>query len=70
MKGIVDGLVVTGDEIVDTPESESINPSKRISCRFIVVVLLSIVCLLMFVAAIIKCYEAWINNSINIIVLV
>lgn len=70
MKGIVDGLVVTGDEIVDTPESESINPSKRISCRFIVVVLLSIACLLMFVAAIIKCYEAWINNSINIIVLV
>ena len=53
MKGIVDDLVGTCNEIVDTPESP-INPSDGINYQLIVVVLLSVVCLLLFVAIVVK----------------
>lgn len=69
MKSLVNDLVVTCDEIVDTPESASINPNDEISYRLVAVLLLPIECLRMFVTTIVKCYETWINNSMIIIAL-
>ena len=68
MKSIADDLVVTCDEIVDTPESVPSNLSDGIGYWLIAVVLVSIACSLMFVATVV--YKRWINNSIIIIVLV
>ena len=47
MKSLADDLVVTRNEIVDTPETTSISPSDKINCWLISVVLLAIVCLLL-----------------------
>lgn len=69
MKSLVNDLVVTCDEIVDTPESASINPNNEISYRLVAVLLLPIACLRMFVTTIVNCYETWINNSMKIIAL-
>lgn len=42
-------VVVTYDEIVDTLESAPVNPSDRINCSLIYVIILVIACLLLLV---------------------
>ena len=61
MKNLVDDLVVTCDEIEDTPESAVINPSNGTNYWLITVALLVIACLLLL---------ANIFNSMLIITLV
>ena len=56
MKNLVDDLVVTCDEVVDTPEATSIDPNDKTNHCFIVVVLLAIVGLLLLVVIVVKYY--------------
>ena len=46
MKGLVGDLVVTSDEIVDTPETKQINPDDKTNYWLITVVLLTMRCFL------------------------
>ena len=57
MKSLANDLVVTYNGIVYTPESALIDPGDGMNHSLIAVVLLSIACLLMFVAIIIKYYR-------------
>lgn len=56
MKSPVNDLVVSCDEIEDTPKSVVINYSGGINYQLITAVLLAITCLLMMVAIIVKYY--------------
>ena len=56
IKSLVDDLVVTCDEVVDTPKSTPISPSDGINYCLIHVVLLSIVGFLLFLAIVVKYY--------------
>ena len=56
MKSLADDVVVTCDEIEDTPERASINLSDGINYWLISVVLLSITYLLLLMAIIVKYY--------------
>ena len=55
-KSCVDYVVVTCDEIEDTPESAVINPSNGINYCLITVVLLATACLLLLLVVIVKYY--------------
>lgn len=54
MKSLADDLVVTCDEVADTPESVPINPSDGINYQHIAVALLAITSLLLFVDIVFK----------------
>lgn len=55
-KILIDGLLVTCDEIEDTPESLSVNPSNEINYWLKTVVPLAIVCLVLLVAIVVKLF--------------
>ena len=54
MKSLADVLVVTCDEIVDTPDITSINSNYRTNYWLIATVLLTITCLLLLAVIVIK----------------
>ena len=56
MKSLADDVVVTYDEIVDTPKSAVINPSDGINYWLIAVILLAMGCLLFLVFIVVKYY--------------
>ena len=56
MKSLADDLVVSCDEIVDTPETALINSSGGINHGLIAVVLLATACLLLLMVMVVKYY--------------
>lgn len=56
MKSLVDDLVVTCGEIVDMPETTSVNPTDKINYWFIGAALLVLACLLLLVVIFVKYY--------------
>ena len=56
MKSLADDLVVSYDEIVDTPETTLINSSGGINHGLIAVVLLATACLLLLMVMVVKYY--------------
>ena len=57
MKSIVDDILVTCDEIVDTPKSTPVNPSDGLDYWIVPVVILAIAVLLLFVPIVVTLHE-------------
>ena len=56
MKNLVNDLVVTRNETIDTPEIGPINHSNGVNYWLIDVILLAIACLLLLMATVVKYY--------------
>lgn len=71
MKILVGDLIVTCDEIKDTPESAPTNFRNRIIYWLIPAILLEIACLLLLVIIVVKYHsKTWIKNSMFFVKLV